>query len=447
MAAVLNLSLALMIGLLMTRLFHKWHLPDVTAYLIAGVLIGPFFLGRIGIGDYGFKTYESVEALSAVSNVAMGFIAFSIGNEFRLEDLKKTGKQAAIIGVFQAVVATILVDITLVIFHTIRPDILSLPAAITLGAIASATAPAATLAVVRQYKAKGELTSLLLPIVALDDAVGLVLFAVSFGIAKVLITGSISLVAIILNPLIEIVCSLLLGAVAGVVLTYLEKLFHSNTNRLSLTTAFVFLTVSLANLEAEIGELEIGFSPLLTCMMLGTVFCNICPLSEDLMERSDKWSSPLLAAFFVLSGAELRLEVFANPILVLIGVIYILSRSLGKYTGAFLSSKAVGCNDNVVKYLGITLLPQAGVALGMCVTAQQLGTTDGQLVRNIILFSVLIYELFGPVMTREALKASGDITEKPKEVLERRQRKLEAAPEKEARKALKKMHEERHGKK
>ena len=430
MYTLLNLSFALLAGLLMTRFFSRWRLPDVTAFLVAGVLIGPFVLGRLGIPGFGFASYEAVEQLGVVSNVAMGFIAFSIGNEFRISQLKKTGRQALAIGIIQALVATAFVDLALTAFHFLRPDVLSLPAAITLGAIASATAPAATLMVVRQYKAKGELTDLLLPIVALDDAVGLIVFAVSFGIAKALISGTVSLVSILVNPLIEIVGSLLLGALAGIVLTKLETKFNSNKNRMSLTIAFVFLTVSLSLLSAELGEIRIGFSSLLVCMMLGTVFCNICPLSDDLMDRADVWSQPLLAAFFVISGAELRLEVFSEGMLVLVGIVYILFRSAGKYLGARFSAKMVGCSEKVVKYLGITLLPQAGVALGMCVTAQSIGA-DGELIRNIILFSVLIYELVGPMMTKEALEAAGEITQKPKEVLERRERMLAAAEPKE----------------
>lgn len=424
MAILLNVALALLAGLMMTRLFKKWNLPDVTAFLISGILIGPFVIGRIGGGYLGLSTYEEVARYDLVNEVAMGFIAFSIGSEFRLSALKKTGKQAFVIGIIQAVLATVLVDITLYIFHRIRPDLLSLPSVITLGAIASATAPAATLMVVRQYKAKGELTDLLLPIVALDDAVGLILFAVSFGIAKVMVSGQISIASIIFDPLIEIVCSLLLGTVCGYVLTQIEKLFHSNTNRLSMTIAFVILTVAVAKLHFTVGPVTIGFSSLLTCMMLGTIFCNICPLSEEIMERADKWSRPLLACFFVLSGAALRLEVFKEGMLIMIGVIYILSRSIGKYIGAYVSSKAVGCSKKVVHNLGITLLPQAGVALGMCVSAQELGEAEGTLIRNIILFSVLIYELVGPLLTREALIRSGDITEMPVEVKERRQRKL-----------------------
>ncbi len=431
MIALFNVAFALMAGLMMTRLFNKWHLPDVTAFLVAGVLIGPFVLGRAGIPGLGFPTYDDVAALGIISNVAMGFIAFSIGNEFRLEALRKTGRQALIIGIAQALVACLAVDAALLLFHLARPDLISAPAAITLGAIATATAPAATLMVVRQYKAKGELTSLLLPIVALDDAVGLIVFAVSFGIARAMISGSISLLSVLVEPLLEIVLSLLLGAAAGFGLTELERLFHSNTNRTSMTIAFVFLMVSLASLRFEIGGVNFGFSSLLVCLMLGTVFCNLSPLSDDLMGRADRWSQPLLAVFFVISGAELQLEVFARPMLVLIGAVYILFRSLGKYFGAAFSARAAQCSPKVVKYLGITLLPQAGVALGMCVTARQLGETDGMLVRNIILFSVLIYELVGPLMTKEALKAAGEIAAKPAEVLNRRERALAAAAPKE----------------
>ncbi|MBR6451213.1 MAG: cation:proton antiporter, partial [Lachnospiraceae bacterium] len=250
------------------------------------------------------------------------------------------------------------------------------------------------------------------------------LFAVSFGIAKVMISGQISIASIVFDPLIEIVCSLLLGTVCGYVLTQIEKLFNSNTNRLSMTIAFILLTVAVAKVSFSAGPVKVGFSSLLTCMMLGTVFCNICPLSAEIMERSDKWSSPLLATFFVLSGAALRLEVFSQGMLVLVGIVYIASRSVGKYYGAWFSARAVKCSDKVVKNLGITLLPQAGVALGMCVSAQALGETEGTLIRNIVLFAVLIYELIGPLLTREALKRAGDITEIPIEVRERRQRKL-----------------------
>lgn len=426
MNTLLSVSIALLTGLIMTRFFKPLRLPSVTAYLIAGVLIGPYCLGRLGISGVGFSSSEQVGALALVSEVALGFIAFSIGNEFRLDELKKTGKQALVVGVVQALVATLFVDLALLAVHFIMPDKLSVPQLITMGAIATATAPAATLMVVRQYKAHGPLTRLLLPIVALDDAVGLVVFAVSFGIAKTMMSGSVDLISIIVNPIIEIVFSLLLGAVMGWVLTQLEKLFNSNTNRLNLTIAAVFLTASLAMLDFKIGPVHIQFSSLLVCMMLGTVFCNICPLSKDLMSASDKWTSPLFALFFVISGAELELGVFTDGAIVLIGAVYIIFRSLGKYTGTFVSTKATKCEPQICKYLGITLLPQAGVALGMCTTAMQLGDA-GRLIRNITLFAVLIYELVGPLLTRKALECAGEIKPIPHEVIHRRRLKLEAA--------------------
>lgn len=426
MSTLLSVSVALLVGLLMTRVFKKLQLPSVTAYLIAGVLIGPYCIGRLGIDGFGFGTAADVSRLSLISEVALGFIAFSIGNEFIVDDLKKIGKQAFVIGIFQALVATLFVDLALFVVHMIIPDKLTVPQLITLGAIATATAPAATLMVVRQYKAKGPLTDLLLPIVALDDAVGLIVFAVSFGIAKTLMVGEVDMVSIIINPLVEIICSLGLGAIMGWLLTQLEKMFNSNTNRLNMTIAFVFMTVALSMLDFHIGPVHISFSSLLVCMMLGTVFCNICPLSHDLLERSDKWTSPLLALFFVISGAELELGVFGDWAIVVIGVVYIIFRSLGKYFGAQVSAKATKCAPQICKYLGITLLPQAGVALGMCATAMQLGE-QGNLIRNITLFAVLIYELVGPLMTKKALQAAGEIQPKSEEVIKRRQTKLDHA--------------------
>ena len=426
MSILLSVSIAILAGLLMTRLVKPLNLPDVTAYLVAGVLVGPYCLGALGINGLGFTSMDAVSALALVSEVALGFIAFSIGNEFRLEELKHTGRQALIIGIAQALVATLMVDAALLAVYFIAPDILTVPQAITLGAIATATAPAATLMVVRQYKASGPLTKLLLPVVALDDAVGLVVFAISFGIARALVNGTADLISILVTPMVEIAASLLLGAVMGWVLTKLETMFHSNTNRLNLVIAFVFMTVSLSMAEFHIGPVHVSFSSLLVCMMLGTVFCNLCPLSHDLMEKSDKWTSPLFALFFVISGAELELSVFTEVSIVLIGLVYILFRSLGKYFGAYTSALALHCPPSVCKYLGITLLPQAGVALGMCITARQLGP-QGDLIRNIILFSVLIYELFGPAMTRWALTKAGDIKPVPEHVKNRRQTKLAEA--------------------
>lgn len=405
----LSLSVALLAGLLLSRLAKKVQLPAVTAYLVAGVLIGPFVLGRIGIPGIGI-TGEQIEGFGLISDLALGFIAFSMGSEFRISQLKRIGKQATFVGVFQALFTTVIVDAALIILHLIIPDKFSLQSAIVLGAVATATAPAATLMVVKQYKAKGPVTDILLPVVALDDAVGLVVFAVSFGIARSLGTGTVNVTSVILEPILEVILSLFLGFVMGLLFTLCEKYFHSRSKRMAVSVTFVMMTVAISSMSFEIGSVHIGFSSLLACMMLGTVFCNICEVSEELMERADRWTTPVLILFFVISGAELELSVFADIMVVLIGAVYIISRSLGKYFGAGISARLSKCNPNVVKYLGITLLPQAGVALGMAIKAIELGP-EGAIVRNITLFAVLVYEIIGPLLTKVALTKAGDINE------------------------------------
>ena len=401
------LAVALIGGLLMTRLTKKAHLPAVTGYLIAGLLMGPYFLGAIGVPGLGFGSMEEMEGMKIITQSALGFIAFSMGNEFRLEQLKHMGSKAVFIGVVQAVVTTVLVDIVLIALHLMFPHMLSLPAAIVLGAIASATAPAATLMVVRQYKADGPLTRLLLLVVAIDDAVGLLLFSVSFGIASALESGAISMMGVIVEPMVEIVLSLGLGSLMGIAMDQVEHMFHSRSKRMALSVAFVLLAVGLSMLKFEIGGVHCGFSLLLVCMMTGTMFCNVCDTSEELMERVESWTGPLNVLFFVISGAELDLQILANPVTLIVGVVYIAARSAGKYVGAYGSCRAVKCSAPITKHLGITLLPQAGVALGMALTAAQLG--DGSLVRNVILFSVMVYELVGPALTKRSLLLAGEI--------------------------------------
>lgn len=412
METLFCISIALGAGLLMSRVCKPLGLPAVTGYLVAGILIGPYAIGALGFDGIGFTSIENVKDYSIISEAALGFIAFAIGNEFRLSQLKQIGKTATFIGIFQALVATLLVDAALIGLHFVIPDKLPLSMAIILGAIAAATAPAATLMVVRQYKAKGKLTDLLLPIVAIDDAVGLVIFAVSFGVAKAIEHGQFNIASIIIEPLVEIAASLLLGFVMGLLFSTFEKFFSSNSRRLCLSVTCVLFTVAVSMLKFEVFGIHVGFSTLLVCMMLGTVFCNICDFSAEIMEKTDKWTVPLFVLFFVMSGAELELSVFKDVVIIGIGVAYILTRSLGKYFGAYGSAKIMKCDDKTTKYLGITLLPQAGVALGMSVTAMEIGEV-GQIVRNIILFSVLIYELVGPVLTKIALTKAGNIEPKP----------------------------------
>lgn len=409
---LLVLSIALLAGLFMSRLTKIWNLPAVTAYLVAGVLIGPYCLGRAGIPGLGFISAADVSSYSVISEAALGFIAFIMGNEFRLKDLKRTGKQAAVIAVFQALAATLLVDVALFLLHLVIPDKLPLSAVLTLGAIATATAPAATLMVIKQYKAKGPVTSMLMPVVALDDVVGLFVFAISFGIAKALESGTVDIISVLVNPVIEVVVSLALGALIGLVYNFSERFFHSRSKRMSISVAFVFLAVALSMLKFHIGPVTVGFSSLLVCMMLGTVFCNLCDFSEELMDRMDRWTGPLMVLFFVISGAGLELSVFLDWQIVVVGVLFIVARSFGKLEGARISATFMHCEPTVRKYLGITLLPQAGVCLGMALKALELGPT-GVLVRNIALFAVLIYELVGPLLTKMALDRAGEISEKP----------------------------------
>ncbi|MCD8084675.1 MAG: cation:proton antiporter, partial [Clostridiales bacterium] len=333
----------------MSRVAKVLHLPAVTAYLVTGLFLGPYMLGAAHIPYLGFASMDAVEGYNILSQVALGFIAFTIGNEFRVMQLKSMGRQAVTVGIFQAVITTVIVDAALCVLHVFRPDIISLPSAITLGAIAAATAPAATLMVVRQYKAHGLLTHLLLMVVAIDDAVGLVLFAASYGVANALEQGSVSVISVVVEPLLEIVLSLLLGTVAGLFMNWIEKYFHSREKRIAISVAFVLLMVGASMMEFDIGEVHIGFSLLLVCMMTGTVFCNICETSEELMGHVDQWTAPINVLFFIISG----------------------------------------------------------VALGMATTAANL--SDGAVVRNVVLFSVLVYEQVGPTLTKRSLIAAGEI--------------------------------------
>lgn len=401
------LASALIGGLMLSRLTKLLNLPAVTAYLVAGLLLGPFGLGRLNIHGLGFQTLEQVELMGIVTETALGFIAFTIGNEFRLFQLRSMGRNAITIGILQAVITTAVVDLLLIGLHCCFPAMISLPCAITLGAIASATAPAATLMVVRQYKADGPLTRLLMLVVAIDDAVGLVLFSVSFGIATALSNGQVSVLAVVVEPILEILLSLGLGSLMGWLLNWVEQFFHSRSKRMTISAAFVLLTVGLSSVSFQIAGIHCSFSLLLVCMMTGTIFCNICSTSEELMERVDNWVMPLNVLFFVISGAELDLEVLSHPVTIIVGLIYILSRSAGKCSGSAISCKLTKQSKPITDNLGITLLPHAGVALGMASTAATL--SDGSLVRNVVLFAVLVYELIGPALTKGSLLAVGEI--------------------------------------
>lgn len=376
----------MIIALLMTRVMKKISLPNVTGYLIAGLIAGPYCL----------KLYnsENLDALSIITNVALGFIAFSIGGEFKLSSLKQLGAKIFVITVFEAVGASVLVITVLVLFK------FPLTLALVLGAIASATAPAATLMVVRQYKAQGPVTSTLLPVVAIDDAVCLMLFSILSSVAKSLESeGGFNLYQTILKPIIEIVLSLVIGFVLGIVLSIGTRFFKSRANRISLVVTAVFLGVGISD--------KFGLSSLLLCMAIGAALANYSPVSDPVMDGSERWTPPLFMLFFVISGAQFNFSVLKT--VGAVGVIYILMRSFGKYFGAMLGCKIAGTEKTVRQYLGITLLPQAGVAIGMAQLSLTVVPEYGEQIRAVVLCATLVYELVGPLLTKLSLQKAGEI--------------------------------------
>lgn len=415
---LMAIIITLFAAFFMAKLVGYFHLPAVTGYLLGGVLVGPFALGALNINGIGFIASSSnsgyvisTSALAVFTEIALGFIAFGIGEEFKLSSLKKTGKAATFIGFTQALLATFLVDVVLIALVYILPEgTLSLSTAIDLGAIATATAPAATVLVINQYKAKGKVTDILLPVVALDDAVGLMVFSISHGISTSLDGGHADLIGILISPLCEILASLLLGSLAGLLLSFVTRHFRVADNRKILAILAVLSCVIASDFEFRFGRLEFGFSALLVCMMCGAVFCNLCPFASEpdedgnpgIVDLCSSWAMPITMLFFALSGASFDLSIFTKWQYVLIGVVYILVRALGKYLGARFGAIAMKCDPNVVKYLGITLFPQAGVALGMA-------NICGGETMNIALFAVMIYELVAPMLTKNALAKAGEI--------------------------------------
>ncbi len=376
----------MIIALLMTRVMKKISLPNVTGYLIAGLIAGPYCLKLYNSGN--------IDTLSIITNVALGFIAFSIGGEFKLSSLKQLGAKIFVITVFEAVGASVLVIAALVLLK------FPLTLALVLGAIASATAPAATLMVVRQYKAQGPVTSTLLPVVAIDDAVCLMLFSILSSVAKSLESeGGFNLYQTILKPIIEIILSLVIGFILGIVLSIGTKFFKSRANRISLVVTAVFLGVGISD--------KFGLSSLLLCMAIGAALANYSPAADPVMDGSERWTPPLFMLFFVISGAQFNFSVLKT--VGAVGVIYIFMRSFGKYFGAMLGCKIAGTEKTVRQYLGITLLPQAGVAIGMAQLSLTVVPEYGEQIRAVVLCATLVYELIGPLLTKLALQKAGEI--------------------------------------
>ena len=420
----LYVAILLLVALLSTRLMKVFKLPNVTGYILVGIIMGPFVFGLLfnNFTYDGIKEsiiFQHVEQIKWISTVALGFIAFSIGTSFKLQTLKAVGKRVLVITILEAVGASIFVILALLVAHFIIPDIVTWPLVLTLGAIASATAPAATLMVIKQYNARGPLVNTLLPVVALDDAVALLLFAVLFQISSALSGGEISVYSMLLKPLIEIVLSLVIGALLGGFISWMNRFFKSRNNRLIFCIFTVFMAVGLFYLfkQSFMGGFEL--SSLLICMMAGATYINLSKDSEKTLDLYDRFTNPIFMMFFVISGASLDLTVFFNEgglMVLLVAGIYIIFRIIGKCSGAALGATATKSEPAVKKYLGLTLIPQAGVAIGLATTASYLFTEhgdpyEGALIIAVILTSTLVYELIGPLLAKYALQKAGETHE------------------------------------
>ena len=421
----LYVALLLLVALFSTRLMKKLKLPNVTGYIITGIIMGPFVFGLFfnHFSYDGIKEsviYQHVDKISWVSTIALGFIAFSIGTSFKKSTLQSVGKRVVVITIFEALGGSLFVILSLLIAHFISPETVPWEIVLTLGAIASATAPAATLMVIKQYKAKGPLVDTLLPVVALDDAAALILFAILFQLATGLSSGEVSLYNMLLKPLIEIAISVGFGLVIGIIISLLNRVFKSRNNRLILCIFSVFLSVGLYFLFRNdyLGGFEL--SSLLMCMMAGAIYTNFSKDEGKTFDLLDRFTSPIYMMFFVISGACLDLSIFFNKtglLVLLIAGIYVVFRVVGKYLGAFTGASVTHSDGNTKKYLGLTLVPQAGVAIGLATTANKLFSQKeetawmGALIIAIILTSTLIYELVGPLISKYALKKAGDIKE------------------------------------
>ena len=380
------LALILFSGLIFGRAVKLLRLPNVTGYLIAGLLIGPYIFKLVPL--------DLVKGMKMVSEIALAFIAFSIGSEFKLSYLKKVGIVPIVIAIFEALTATIVVSVVLIVFG------FSVQIALLLGAIASATAPAATIMVVRQYKAKGPVTDTLLSVVALDDAVALMAFGFAVAVVNMIANpGESSVLMSIIMPFVEILGSILLGFVLGFLFSLPLRYFKKDSNRLIIVTAFVFLGSALATM--------LGLSPLLLCMSMSAMLVNLSNAGESILRLTDSVTPPIFLMFFVVSGMELDISIL--PQIGLIGILYVLFRVIGKVGGAYVGAWIMKASDTIKNHIGFTLIPQAGVAIGLSLMASRLVPEYGQTIRAVILSATLIYELVGPAITKIALQKAGEI--------------------------------------
>lgn len=421
-------AILILVALFSTRLMRIIKLPNVTGYIVTGIIMGPFVFGLLfnNFSYDGIKTstiFNFVDQISWVSTVALGFIAFSIGTSFRKATIKALGKRVLIITAFEALGGSLAVIIALITAHFIFPEYVSWQIVLTLSAIASATAPAATLMVIKQYNARGPLVNTLLPVVALDDAAALILFAILFQLAAALSGGTVTVYAILVKPLLEILISLGVGVVLGFLISLMNRWFKSRNNRLiwCIFTVFAALGIYYLFKSENMGNFEL--SSLLICMAAGAIYTNFTKDSNRTLDVVDRFTSPIYMMFFVISGATLDLSIFFNSdglIVVSIAAVYIVFRVIGKWSGAFAGASITHCEPQVKKYIGFALVPQAGVAIGLSTTAYNLFSNNpsvecqraGALVLAITLTSTLAYELIGPMVAKFALSKANEIPER-----------------------------------
>ena len=416
MNQILCIALALFVGLLSSRLMKVLRLPNVTGYLLAGILFGPYVLGKY-IGGWSIDNPEtSINAVKWISEVALGFIAFTIGCSFKKDAIRHVGKRIVIITLCEALGGAIITIGALCILHIFLKEQLPISLILTFGAIACATAPAATLMVIKQYKAKGPVVDTLIPVVAFDDAVALIAFSILFSISKALAGNTaLNIMDILVWPLVEIIGSLVLGAALGFGIALGFRFFKSRANRSILIICAIFIVLGLSMLSDHYGW-KVSISSLLACMMIGAIFINFRADAGRTIERIDGITPPLYMLFFVISGASLEITIFASKgalVLLSIALTYVIARCIGKWTGSYFSSKATHAEPTVQKYLGFTLFPQAGVAIGLATTANQAfnDAHHSSIVLAVILTATIIYELVGPVITKITLKKAGEIKE------------------------------------
>lgn len=387
-----DLGIMILFGIFMGRMVKHLKLPNVTGYLLAGLLLGPYFLPALGV-PFSVLSESFVNNIAIVSEVALGFIAFSIGNEFKFSYFKQVGATPIIIACFESLFAVVFVVAALVLTGN------SVPFSLVLGSIAAATAPAATIMVINQYKAKGPVTSTLLSVVAIDDATALLLFSICVAIAQAMEGGSTNIVMAIITPILQIVGALAIGFVLGFIMLIPMRYFHKHGNRLGLICGFIFIGIGIAD--------KLGLSSLMLCMGLGATVANLSREADAIMDIADSITAPIFILFFVSSGAGLQVSVLKK--VGLIGVVYIVLRVVGKWFGAFIGGKIGHAETKVNTYLGPCLLPQAGVAIGLTLVAGNVVPKYAAEIRAVVLAGTLIYELIGPGITKICLTKAGEI--------------------------------------